>query len=385
MKANPFASTGHILFKPLDLIHMDVHGPVPVQSHSGHRYYAIFVDDCTKFKVTTPMKKKSDTFAAFLSFQALAENHFKDTIKATQDDKGGEFMSKEFHAHCDKRGIVRRHTVRNRAQQNGSAENGNKVIGERITSLLSEANLPMQFWAEALIALTHIWNRCPTSALKGKTPYELWFKLKPDVSHLRVWGCLAYVHIQKDKRKGFSPHMEKGIFIGYPDGYKGWKFYIPSTKQAIISERADFDERYFPGLKKNSLTASPNSFYPSAPPQIVQMPDLGGDDTPPLNVPAEPIIPAPASVPIPEVPEAQNDIPNPPATPPQPAPEPDAPRRSNRQRNPPGEWWKIRNPPPQVPDDSDDELGLMSFTVIDIERDGDSLLQCRSPRLLDHR
>jgi len=56
--------------------------------------------------------------------------------------------------------------------------------------------------------------------------------------------------------------MEKGIFIGYPDGYKGWKFYIPSTKKAVISERADFDERYFPGLKKDLLAALPNNYYP---------------------------------------------------------------------------------------------------------------------------
>jgi hypothetical protein len=286
-------------------------------------------------------------------------------------------MSNEFKNYCDKKGIVRRHTVRNRPQQNGTAENGNKIIGERITAMLSEANLPMQFWVEALLALIHVWNRCPTSALKGKTPYELWLKLKPDVSHLRVWGCLAYVHIQKDKRKGFSPRMEKGIFIGYPDGYKGWKFYIPSTKKAVISERADFDERYFPGLKKDSLAALPNNYYPPAPPQIVQMPELGGDDVPP-NAHAEPIVPAPAPVPIPEVqneedidiPDIPDPNPDPLVAPPQPVPEqvPNLPRRSNRPRNPPGEWWKIRHPPPQI-DDSDDELG---FTVIDVDPDLES-------------
>jgi hypothetical protein len=122
-----------------------------------------------------------------------------------------------------------------------------------------------------------------------------------------VWGCLAYVHIQKDKRKGFSPHMEKGIFIGYPDGYKGWKFYIPSTKKAVISERADFDERYFPGLKKDLLAAVPNNYYPpAAPPQIVQMPELEGDIAPP-NTHAKPIVPAPAPAHIPQPPAVQNE------------------------------------------------------------------------------
>jgi transposase InsO family protein len=177
---------------------MDVHGPVPVQSHSGYKYWVIFLDDNTKFKVGIPMRKKSDTFSSFLVFKAFADQ-LDEQIKAIQEDKGEEFMSKEFITYCENNGIARRHTVRKRPQQNGSAERGNRTGGERITCMLSEANLPMQFWYEALAALIHIWNCCPTSALKGKTPHELWFKRKPDVSHLRVWGCLAYVHIQKDK------------------------------------------------------------------------------------------------------------------------------------------------------------------------------------------
>ena len=36
--------------------------------------------------------------------------------------------------------------------------------------------------------------------------------------------------------RGSWVHMEKCIFIGYPDGYKGWKFYNPETKKVIISE-----------------------------------------------------------------------------------------------------------------------------------------------------
>src|ERR1700733_10120315 len=111
MKANPFPPTGHIAAKPLDLIHIDVHGPVPVQSHTGMKYYALFVDDNTKFKVSIPMKKKSETFSAYLKFEAYAENQLGDTIKAIQEDKGGELMSKEFEEHCDRKGIVRRHTV----------------------------------------------------------------------------------------------------------------------------------------------------------------------------------------------------------------------------------------------------------------------------------
>ena len=38
-------------------------------------------------------------------------------------------------------------------------------------------------------------------------------------------AALAYVHVYKDKRRPLESHMEKCVFLGYPDGYKGWKFY----------------------------------------------------------------------------------------------------------------------------------------------------------------
>ena len=124
--------------------------------------------------------------------------------------------------------------------------------------MLHKSRLPPSFIGQAVAAYCHIWNRCSTTSLHTlKTPYELWHRKKPDVSHLRVWGCTAYVHIQKDKWTGIGSHMEKCVFIGYPDGYKGWMFYNFTTKQTVISECAEFDERYFPGLKCTPLTPEP--------------------------------------------------------------------------------------------------------------------------------
>ena len=124
--------------------------------------------------------------------------------------------------------------------------------------MLDESGLSKAFWAECLAALVHVLNRCITSSVAHATPYEVWHRRKPDVGHLRVWGCVAYVHIQKDKREHLGSHMEKCVFIGYPDGYKGWKFYNPKTKKVIICERADFDERYtYGGQLLNGITPEP--------------------------------------------------------------------------------------------------------------------------------
>ena len=180
----------------------------------------------------------------------------------------------------------------------------------------------MSFWFEATAAFVHARNRCSTSRTPNSTPYTAWHKEQPDIGHLRVWGCLAYVHIQKDKRVGLSSHMEKCIFIGYPEGYKGWKFYNPVTKKVIISERADFDERCFPGLRMEN-TRYLDMQYPPDPlmdEPVRRVQNSGGDNNGDSGPPKPPPIP-----------------PRSPKRPPPGSP-PLAQRRPQRETRPPPDW-----------------------------------------------
>ena len=220
MHANPFLSSDNRATELLELIHSDVYDAGHI-SHGGYRYWALFIDDYSRKNFAMPLKRKSDTLGAFKTFKAYAEKQTGKLVKGLRDDKGGEYMSNEFDAYLKECGISRQHSVRNRPQQNGVAERTNRTLRERITALLSEAGLSKAYWAECLASLVHVLDRCPTAAVHGSTPFERWFGKKPDVGHLRVWGCLAYVHIQRDKRSKFASHMEKCIFIGYPEGYKG--------------------------------------------------------------------------------------------------------------------------------------------------------------------
>ena len=211
------------------------------------------------------MKTKGEALNALKQFKAHAEAQTGLKLVGIRDDKGGEYMGNDFEAFCIEHGIARQHTTRNRPQQNGVAERFNRVLSEGVTTMLSEAGLPLSFWGEALSALVHVLNRCPTSARPDTTPHAAFYGRKPDVSHLRVWGCLAYVHVQKDKRGALGSHMEKCIFIGYPVGYKGWKFYNPLTKKVVISEHAVVDERILPELRNWSSVPSVRSLPPQAP------------------------------------------------------------------------------------------------------------------------
>ena len=65
--------------------------------------------------------------------------------------------------------------------------------------MLSCAGLGQEFWAEAVDTARYLINRSPSSALEDKTPQEVWTGKKPSLSHLRVFGCDAYVHVPKEK------------------------------------------------------------------------------------------------------------------------------------------------------------------------------------------
>jgi hypothetical protein len=136
---------------PLFLIHSDLHGPLPVRTPEGYRYWVSFIDDATRLWAVTFLRDKSETFNAFQRFKALVENQTGKQIKTLRDDKGGEYMSKEFDAFLANAGIARQHTVRNEPHQNGVAERANRTLAEGATAMLTESHLPASFWGHAVL------------------------------------------------------------------------------------------------------------------------------------------------------------------------------------------------------------------------------------------
>jgi len=78
--------------------------------------------------------------------------------------------------------------------------------------------------------------------LEDKTPQEVWTGKKCSLSHLRVFGCDAYVHVPKEKRTKLDSKSKKCIFIGYKDGLKGYKLWNPVTRKVVYSRDVVFRE-----------------------------------------------------------------------------------------------------------------------------------------------
>jgi hypothetical protein len=74
------------------------------------------------------------------------------------------------------------------------------------------------------------------------TPKEAFTGRKPDISHLRIFGCVAYFHIPAEKRTKLNPTVEKGILVGYSETSKVYRIYIPTTKKIVLCRDVKFEE-----------------------------------------------------------------------------------------------------------------------------------------------
>ncbi|KAL0839196.1 hypothetical protein ABMA28_017164 [Loxostege sticticalis] len=72
--------------------------------------------------------------------------------------------------------------------------------------------------------------------IQNATPYEVWTGKKPNLNHVRIFGCPAMVHIPKENRSKLDVKSRKLIFVGYSDCTKGYKFIDPETKKGIVKK-----------------------------------------------------------------------------------------------------------------------------------------------------
>ena len=183
MARKPFRTGTRSEF-PLQLIHSDICGPMNVRARHGGRYFITFIDDYTRYSHIYLISHKSDALACFKKFITLCENQLDRKVKALRTDRGREYLSDEFKQMCEEKGILRQLTIPYTPQQNGVAERRNRTLLEMVRSMMAQANLPINFWGDALLTAAYILNRVPSKSVSS-TPYELWTNRKPDLNNLR--------------------------------------------------------------------------------------------------------------------------------------------------------------------------------------------------------
>lgn len=236
---------------PLDLIHMDLLGPVSITSFQGNRFMLTLVDDYTRKVFVYFISSKTEVKDKFVLFQTFVENELDKKIKAVRTDGGKEFVNKEFTDYLALKGIQIQRSAPYSPQQLGVAERTHRSITEKARTLLAESSLPKVFWQDAFQVAVYLKNRSPHRALGGQIPYDKWCGRKSDLTHLKVFGCRALVHIPSCLRKKLDVKAKEAIFVGYSENPNTYIFRDPVNPRKVITSRdATFFENRFTDLKQ---------------------------------------------------------------------------------------------------------------------------------------
>ncbi|GFT99631.1 retrovirus-related Pol polyprotein from transposon TNT 1-94 [Trichonephila clavipes] len=176
-----FKKTGAVRSKrPLELLHMDLCGPMPTESQGGNKYFLSIIDYYSRKVTVFPIRNKSDVFHTFIRFQKRAERFLSKKVIAVRTDGGLEFCNKDMDNFLTELGIKHEVTNSYTPEMNGVAERFNLTALDGIKTLLKSSEVPHKFWGEALLCFTYAWNRiCHKDS--NKTHFEKYSGRKPSI------------------------------------------------------------------------------------------------------------------------------------------------------------------------------------------------------------
>ena len=98
--------------------------------------------------------------------------------------------------------------------------------------MLHYAEMDKIFWAEAVMTAIYIKNCLPSLKIPTKTPFEIMYNKKPDVRHMRVFECKAFVLTPQEKRQKWDPKASEGVFLGGEVRFKAYRVLILSRNKS---------------------------------------------------------------------------------------------------------------------------------------------------------
>ncbi|POM73090.1 Integrase catalytic core protein [Phytophthora palmivora] len=218
-------------YKSFEFLHFDICGPMEKASLGGSRYLLLSTDEASSCMSGFRLLAKSESEGCLCTFITM------------------EFATNSLKVFYDDYGIEVQPTVRYAHQTNQTAERANGTIATIGSSMLRYAGLDKCFWCEALMTANYIKNRLLSPMSPDKTPFEIVYKSKPNVKHMRIFGCKAYVLTPREKRHKWDSKAREGIFVGYEERSKAYQVYDIEAGKVVISRDVTFDESSFDTFK----------------------------------------------------------------------------------------------------------------------------------------
>nr|GEV44172.1 retrovirus-related Pol polyprotein from transposon TNT 1-94 [Tanacetum cinerariifolium] len=207
----------------LQLLHMNLCGPMRVAIINGKRYVLVIVDDYSRYTWTHFLRSNDETPKVLIDFLRLVQRGLHAQVRIVRTDKGTEVLNQTLHAYFAAEGIHHQTSASRTPEQNGVVERRNRTLVEAARTMLSTAKVPLFFWAEAIATACFTQNRSLVIPRHEKTPYHIINERKPSVKFFDIFGSLCYIvrdgeNLDKMKGKG-----DACIFIVYLTQSRAYK------------------------------------------------------------------------------------------------------------------------------------------------------------------
>jgi transposase InsO family protein len=226
----------------LELLHMDLFGPIAYISIGGSKYRLVIVDDYSRFTWVFFLQEKSQTQETLKGFLRQAQNEFGLRIKKIRSDNGTKFKNSQIEGFLEDEGIKPEFSSSYTPQQNGVVERKNRTLLDIARTMLDEYKTPDQFWAEVINTACYSINRLYLHRILKKTSYELLTGKKPNVSYFRVFGSKCFILVKRGRKSKFAPKAVEGFLLGYDSNTRAYRVFNKSTGLIEVSCDIVFDE-----------------------------------------------------------------------------------------------------------------------------------------------
>jgi hypothetical protein len=225
--------------RPLELLHMDLFGPIAYISIGGSKYCIV---NYSHFTWVFFLQEKSQTQEILKGFLRWAQNEFGLRIKKIRSDNETEFKNAQIEGFFEDEGIKHEFSSPYTPQQNGVVERKNRTLLDMARTMLDEYKTPDRFWAEAINTVCYSINRLYLHRILKKTSYELVTGKKPNVSYFRVFVSKCFILVKRGRKSKFAPKVVEGFLLDYDSNTRAYRVFNKSTGLVEVSCDIVFDE-----------------------------------------------------------------------------------------------------------------------------------------------
>nr|GEU82380.1 hypothetical protein [Tanacetum cinerariifolium] len=237
----------------LNLLHMDLCGPMRVASINGKKYILVIVDEYSRYTWTLFLRSKDETPEVLKEFLMMIQRNLQALVINVRTDRGMEFINKTLYAFFEEEGIERQTFTARTPEQNSVVERRNRTLVEATRTMLSASKLLLFFWAEANATTCYTQNRSIIIPTHDKMAYHIINDRKPSIKHLHIFFCICYLTIDGEYLDKMKEKGDPCILVKYYTQSKRYRVYNKRTRLIVESIHIRFDE-----IKEMSETSVAN-------------------------------------------------------------------------------------------------------------------------------